>query len=123
VGQTYQEFNGITNNGTAISWQLETKDFTESAPEQEKEYFSLQIQFLAPTGTTLTVEASVDQGTTYYTIGDPITTSPNAQMQSIIIPLDTVPMGNWVRFRLSGTGPITIYRVTRLFNILPLDIY
>jgi hypothetical protein len=121
TGQTYKVNTGTTDNGTAIAWMLETKDFDEGIPENEKEYWELALQFKAPSGTTLLLEASVDQGVTYYPIGDPITTASIAQMSSEIIPLDTLPLGYWARFRLSGTGPFTLYRMTRFFRIQPFQ--
>jgi hypothetical protein len=121
TGQTYKINDGTTDAGSAIAYQVVTKDFDEGIPENEKEYWELALQYKAPTGTTLILEASVDQGVTYYQIGDPITTGNIAQMGNEIIPLDTLPLGNWVRFRLTGTGPFTLYRMTRFFRIQPFQ--
>lgn len=120
TGQTYKMNDGNTDNGTPIPFMEETKDFDEGFPEAEKEYFELHLQITAPTGTTMTVQASVDQGKTYTSIGDPITVSSAAQNVNIIIPLDTVPLGNWIRFKISGSGQINIYRIERYFNVLPV---
>lgn len=117
TGQTYKMNQGTTDNGTAIPWMIATKDFDEGIPEAEKEYYELHLQALIPTGTTLTVSASVDQGTTYTTIGDPITASGVDQNVNIIIPLDTVPLGNWIRFKFEGTGEITIHSIEWYFRV------
>lgn len=121
TGQTYKMNDGTTDNGTAIPFMYETKDYDEGFPEAEKEYFELHLQITAPTGTTMTVQASVDQGTTYTSVGDPITVSSVAQNVNIIIPLDTVPLGNWIRFKISGSGQINIFRIERYFNVLPVQ--
>jgi hypothetical protein len=118
-GQTYKLNAGTDDNGTAIPWEVVTKDFDEGIPEAEKEYYELHLQIDAPTGTTLTVQASVDQGETYTTVGDPITTDTAAQNVNMIIPLDTVPLGNWMRFKLSGTGQFTLYQIQRYFRVQP----
>lgn len=118
-GQIFKMNSGTDDNGTAIPWEVVTKDFDEGMPEADKEYYELHLQIDAPTGTTLTVQASVDQGETYTTVGDPITTDTVAQNVNMIIPLDTVPLGNWVRFKLSGTGQFTLYKMQRYFRILP----
>lgn len=119
LGQTYKLNSGTDDNGTLIPWELITKDFHEDIPEAEKEYYQLYMQIDASAGTTLTVQASVDQGETYTTIGDPIVVESTAQNEKIIIPLDTLNLGNWVRFKISGTGQITIYQIQRYFRVLP----
>lgn len=118
-GQIYRMNFGGSDNETPLTWGLETKDFDEGAPESEKEYYELHLQVDAPTGTTLTVQASLDQGRTYIPIGDPITTDTVAQNFDMIIPLDTVPLGHWVRFKLTGTGQFTLYQMQRYFRIQP----
>jgi hypothetical protein len=120
TGQTYQVNTGTTNNGTAQSWLIETKDFDIS--EAEKEYYELHMQVYAPSGTTLTIKASVDQGVTYVTCGDAITGSSSAQNINIIIPLDTVPLGYWIRFKFTGSGEFRLYRFETYFRIQPVQI-
>lgn len=121
TGQTYKMNDGTTDNGTVIPFMIETKDYDEGMPEAQKEYFELHLQITAPTGTTMTVQASVDQGTTYTTIGDPITVDSVAQNVNIIVPLDTVSISSWIRFKISGSGQINIYRIERYFNVLPVQ--
>lgn len=121
TGQTYKMNDGNTDNGIAIPFMYETKDYDEGFPEAEKEYFELHIQATAPTGTTMTVQASVDQGLTYNSVGDPIQVSSVAQNINIIVPLDAVPLGNWIRFKISGSGQINIFRIERYFNVLPVQ--
>lgn len=120
TGQTYKMEQGNSDNGTAIPWMVTTKDFDEGMPEAQKEYYELHLQANIPTGTTLTVSASTDQGGTYTPIGDPITASNNDQNANIIIPLDTVPLGNWIRFKFSGTGEFTLHNIERYFRVEPV---
>lgn len=121
-GQTYQMNTGDDDDGTEIPYEVVTKDFDEGEPESPKEYYQLHLQIKAPTGTTMTVEASVDQGGTYDTIGDPITTQASAQNVDVIVPLDTVRLAQWIRFRISGEGQFTLYRLQRYFRVLPPQI-
>ncbi|MCM3703792.1 hypothetical protein [Paenibacillus macerans] len=115
-GQTFK-LNAAPTNG---AWMVETKDFDRS--EAEKEYNEIREQMYAPTGTAVKFEVSIDQGTTWYQIGDPIVGSSSAQNQNIIIPLDTVPLANWIRFRFSGTGPFRLYSFERYFKVHPIQI-
>lgn len=121
TGQTYKMNQGTSDNGTAILWSISTKDFDEGIPEAEKEYYELHLQATIPTGTTLSVSASTNQGTTYTQIGDPITTSNVDQNINIIIPLDTVPLAHWIRFKFEGTGEIIIHNIERYFRVQPVQ--
>ncbi|OPG91344.1 hypothetical protein B2I21_35180 [Chryseobacterium mucoviscidosis] len=114
TGTTYR-LNEATTTG---AWMVETKDFDKA--EAEKEYNEIHAQMYAPTGTTVKVEVSTNQGTTWIQIGDPIVGSSSAQNQNIIVPLDTVPLCNWIRFRFSGTGPFRLYGFERYFKIMPV---
>lgn len=115
-GMTYK-LNAANTTG---SWMVETKDFDKS--EAEKEYNEIHVQMYAPTGTTVTFQVSTDQGVTWSTVGDPIVGSSSAQNQNIIIPLDVVPLANWIRFRFSGTGPFRLYGFERWFKTHPVQI-
>jgi hypothetical protein len=119
-GQTYLTNSGTTDNGSALSWSIETKDFDIS--EAEKEYYELHMQVYAPSGTTLSVQASVDQGVTYTACGESITGSSSAQNINIIIPLDTVPLGYWIRFKFTGSGEFRLYRFETYFRVQPVQI-
>lgn len=114
-GETYQ-INAIENSS---SWMIESKDFDRS--EQQKEYHLLYIQCSLSVGGTLQVEASTDRGTTWTTIGDPIVSNGVTINDPILIPLDTLNLGNWGRFRISGTGNLRLYSLQRHFRIMPLD--
>lgn len=114
-GQTYK----VNAAATTGAWSLTTKDFDRS--EAEKEYWQMYNQCYFPSGSTFNLEASVDQGTTWYTIGDSIGVSSTAQNDPTIIPLDTVPLGYWIRFRMSGTGPFRLYAQQRYFRIQPIQ--
>lgn len=114
-GQTYQ----VNAAATTGAWSITSKDFDRS--EAEKEYWQLYNQCYFPSGSTFKLEASVDQGVTWYTIGDPITASSTAQNDSAIIPLDTLPLGYWLRFRISGTGPFRLYSSQRYFRVQPIQ--
>ena len=114
-GMTYQ-INAIEDSS---SWMITSKDFDRS--EQNKEYWQLYLQCSLSSGGTLQVEASTDRGTTWTTIGDPITSFGATINDPIIVPLDTVNLSPWIRFRLSGTGNFRLYSLQRYFRIQPID--
>ncbi|MNV22519.1 hypothetical protein D3C71_1134960 [compost metagenome] len=115
TGQTYR----VNAAATQGAWLVETKDFDRS--EAEKEYNEMHVQLYAPAGTTVNLTVSVDQGNTWYAVGDPVTSSSSAQNQNIIIPLDIVPLGYWIRFRFTGTGTFRLYGFERYFKVHPVQ--
>lgn len=114
-GQTYK----VNATDTTGPWMLVSKDFDRS--EAEKEYWQLYNQCYFPSGSTLTLEASVDQGKTWHAIGDTMVSSDVDQNDATIIPLDVVPLGFWIRFRISGTGPFRLFAQQRHFRIQPIQ--
>lgn len=122
TGQTYRMQQGQSDNGTPISWMVTTKDFDEGVREAEKEYYALHLQFAAAPGSSLTIQVSIDQGQNYITIGDPITPITIVQNANEIIPLDTVPISNWIRFRFMGSGDFTLHEAQRMFLVHPVQI-
>ena len=114
-GQTYQ-INALESSS---SWMITSKDFDRS--EQDKEYWQLYLQCSVASGGTLQVEASTDRGTTWTTIGDPITTFVTTINEPVIVPLDTVALSPWIRFRLSGTGDFRLYSLQRYFRLQPIQ--
>lgn len=122
AGMTHMMNSGTTDNGSPIPWQYTSKAFDEGAQEAEKEYYEMHIQSYLPSGSSLSVAVSTsDRGSSFTTI-DTITTSSAAQNSNTIIPMDTVPITNWLRYQLSGTGPATIYQVQRMGRIQPTQI-
>lgn len=119
AGLTFQEFNGTTNNGSAIVWSLTTKPFDEKTPEAEKTYLDLHLQGLFATGTTLVIAVSTeDRNGTFVAIGyDPTTASDYTQNRNVVIPLDTVPLAYWSRYRISGTGPVELQKWQRYYRV------
>ncbi len=118
TGQTWTVNNGTTNNGAAIPAQVTTKIFDEGYPEAEKQYKELHLQGTFPSGSTLSVEFSTDQGTTWTAINyDPIGTSDVALNKNLIIPLDQLPLTNFAQFRITTTGPVVIQQLQRYFKV------
>lgn len=116
-GQTYQVNAVPTTNAT--TWMITTKDFDRS--EADKEYWQLYVQCNLATGGTFQVEVSTDRGTTWTTVGDAVPADGSTVNDAVIVPLDTVNLGPWVRFRFSGTGDFKFYSAQRYFRVQPID--
>lgn len=124
TGQVYK-MSGTTDNGTAISYSVSSKAFDEGIPEAEKEYYELHIQAYLPTGSTMTVAVSTrdrDLGDGFdFTDIFTATSDSVAQGMNIIVPLDTVPITKWFRYKIYGTGEVEIHNVERYFRVHPVQ--
>lgn len=120
-GMTYKMNDSTTDNGTAISWMIESRPFDDGMKEAEKELYQMYLQGLFPQGTTLKVDVSpYDTGNVWHTINyNPMDYAAETQNKRLIVPLDTVPLCYFYRYRLSGTGPATIQEVQRYSRIHP----
>ena len=113
-GQVYR-FNDGSFTG---SWEIITRPFDEGIGEAEKEYKELHLQGYFPSGTTVQVYYSTDdRGSNWTQIEFNPATATVAQNKNMIIPLDTIPLTHWIKFRLTGTGPVTIYNMQRYFRV------
>lgn len=119
TGQTWRFNDGLTDNGAPIAWSITTRPFDEGYPEAEKQYKELHLQGFFPEGATLQVAVSTtDRGDDWTVIDfDPLATAAVTQNKNCIIPLDAVPLTNWARFRISGTGPVEIQQMQRYFKV------
>lgn len=120
TGLTKKMNQGTSDNGTAITWMITSKSFDEGMPETEKEYNELHIQAYIPVGSTLNIYVSTDERGTNFTLIDTIVgTVATAQNSNIIIPLDTVALTSYMRYKLSGSGEVSIYSVERYGTLQP----
>jgi hypothetical protein len=120
-GLTKKMNQGTSDNGAAIGWSVTSKAFDEGMPEAEKEYYELHIQCYVPSGSSLSVYASVEDRGTNFTLLDTITGTTVAQNTNVIIPLDTIALTSWMRYKLVGTGEVSIYSVERYARIQPIQ--
>lgn len=119
AGQTYKVNTGTTDDGAAIPWSVTSKAFDEGIGEAEKEDKELHIQGDFPTSSTMTVSVSTaDKGESFVPISyDPIAGASVSLNRNLIVPLDSTPLAYWRRYRLSGTGIISVYDLQRYFRI------
>lgn len=123
-GQTYLMNSGDTDDGVAIPYSITSKPFNEQYPEAEKEYYEMHMQGEFPSTVTLGVSVSTDdQGSNFTAISyDPITTSSLTTNKNLIIPMDTVPLAYWMRYKIAGTGRVRIVGVQRYARVQPVQI-
>lgn len=123
TGLTYKMNDGLNDAGTVIPYSVESRPFDDGVKEAEKEVWELHLQGYFPTGTTLGVEISPeDRGSNWFDITyDPMTAAAHTQNKNLIVPLDTVPLCFFYRYRISGTGPATLQEIQRYSRIQPVQ--
>lgn len=121
-GVTFKMNTGTTDNGTAIPWRVDSRPFDDGQKEAEKALYEMYLQGYFPAGTTLSVEVSPDNiGSTWYSVTPYPGNSSNAiTNSSMIVPMDIVPLCNFYRYRVSGSGSASIQEVQRYSRIMPI---
>jgi hypothetical protein len=96
-----------------------SKAFDEGIGEAEKEYKELHVQGNFPDASTLNVSVSMaDRGESFTAISyNPLGSGTVSLNKNLIIPLDTIPLTYWMRYRVAGTGPVSIYDLQRYFKV------
>lgn len=120
-GMVYRLNDGVTDNGAAIPYSVTTRPYDEGQREAEKEYYEMKIQgFLSETSSMSIQISADDRGDSFMTI-DSMSGAEVSQNKNIIVPMDTVPITNWMRYRLEGSGYVEINEVQRFARIQPLQ--
>ena len=116
-GQVFQLDNGTTDNGTPIAVTMQTRDEDEQAFEHDKELVQCTIDAMTA-GSTLTVQAVVDYVSSGFTA---LGTAVMATRQERVIgtTVGTPIKGKAIGYRLTGTGPLAVYRLIPHVLILP----
>lgn len=122
-GQVMALDEGTTDLGTPIAWEWVSKAFTDGHMERRKKLKRIWVIADVPAGSTLAVAYSTRQkdlndGLDWSTAYN-FTTSTDVQRVKIPVPIGSTDASQspWFRIKLSGTGPVTVYQITREFRI------
>lgn len=123
AGQTFKMNDSVyTDDGTAIPWSYTSKPYDEGIKEAEKEYYEMHLQTYLPTGSIMTVSVSTQDRGTSFTLVDTLTTDTVEQNQNTIVPMDSVPLTHWLRYKMAGTGYFELNEVQRMARVQPNQI-
>ena len=119
AGQVHK-FGGATDAGTAVSWHAISKPFGAGNLAQRRQWYNMWFVVDLPVGSTLNTYLSADaEGDSSWKLVKSLTAQSSIQDTRVIIPVNTVANANWIRYKLSGTGPCTVHEVIRQERILP----
>lgn len=104
---------------TSISWEWVSKPFTFTSLASRSRWYRMWVGADLPTGSTMNIHLSGDEDGENWTLVKAVTPSANAQAMEINIPVNLIFQSNWARIRLEGTGPATVYEVSRQERIFP----
>jgi len=109
------KLGGTNDGGNFISWYCVTKPFSNGSLAQKLRWYKLFIVADVPSGSTLQVflSRSID-GDDWEEV------TPYMQGSRVIIPVSRFANENYLRIKISGTGPVTIREITRQQRQLPL---
>ena len=108
---------GTTDAGTAISWSWTTGAKQENGFSRQDIYRAFQVVEL-PTGSTLSlaVSPSVTGDSDWVTIGS-MTAGTGYQKKAFYFSPGAAANLNWMRLKVSGTGPATLHELVREMRI------
>lgn len=114
------QLGGSTDNGTPIAYERISKPFGSMSLNKLIRWFKLWVMCDVPTGSSLTISVSPSaNGNDWVQVGfiDP---SANYQSKRIILTPTQIANSNYVRIKLSGSGPVAVYELDRDQREFPL---
>lgn len=113
-GQIRQVGGSTSDNGTAISYYVISKPFAAMSTAQKLMWKRAWITANVPTGSAMSVGLSKsDSGNTDFTTVQTVPADNVIESTRVIVPTTTVSFANWIRYKVSGTGPVTIKEFAR----------
>lgn len=104
-----RKISGTTNNGAPISYYVISKPFAAGSMAQKLMIKRAWVTAYVPSGTTMSVGLSkTDTGNTDFTTVQNVPNSSAINPSKVIVPTTTVSFANWFRYKISGTGPVTL---------------
>jgi hypothetical protein len=113
------KLGGSTNNGNPIPWLWVSKPFTAPSMSQTVRWTRMFVTVDLPAGSTMNVYLSKTLEEDWELAG---TITAQSDLQQHRIPITTRMAANakFIRYKLEGTGPVTIYEVAWEQQELPL---
>jgi hypothetical protein len=115
-----RQIGGTTDNGTAITYDWVSAPFGGGSLAQKLQWYRMWYVCDVPAGSTMNVYLSPSaEGDSDWVLVKAIAAN-DLQSGRVIIPVDTVANANWVRVRLTGTGPMKVTELDYQLRELPM---
>ena len=114
-----RKLSGTTDDGAPITWHWVSKPFGSGSMNQKIRWYRMWLVVDVPVGSSINVYLSPSaSGDNDWVLVKSIT----GNLQSVRIPIipSQIANSNWIRLKLSGTGPVTIYEIDREQQELPI---
>lgn len=120
-GQIRQVGGSTSDNGTPISYNVISKPYAAGSLAQKMMWKRAWITANVPTGSTMNVGLSKsDSGDSDFSTVQAIPADNVIEGTRVIIPTTTVSFANWIRYKVSGTGPVDIKEFAREEEARPI---
>jgi hypothetical protein len=113
------QFGGNTDDGNPIEWEAESKVYTGQSMSQTIEFIKVWLSVEKPVGADLNVWVSKSASGNDWTLVGELSASVSVNNRVPIIPYN-VARGNTLRYKLTGTGQVTIREITVEIKEIPL---
>lgn len=105
-----------------VDWLWESKPFGSGPLSARKNWYKLWYVIDLPTGSTCNVYLSGKPEGEDWTLVKSVTASNDIQSSQVIIPVGMVANKNWMRVKLTGTGPATMHELTRQERVMRMGV-
>lgn len=114
------QLGGTTDNGAPIAWERIFKPFSSGSIIKQIRWMMIWLLCDVPQGSTLNAYVSPSySGDDWIPIGS-ITPQNGIQSARMIITPDKLADQNYIRLKLAGTGPVTVYEFDREQREFPI---
>jgi hypothetical protein len=113
-GRVLQMGGTTTDNGSAIAWEWISKPFAGSSMAKSIRWFRIWLTVSVPSGSSLTayVSPSTSGDSDWTQIGTISSASGYRSARIVLIP-SQLANSNFIRLKLSGSGPCTVSEIAR----------
>lgn len=106
-----------TSGSETVEWYWISKPFYESSLANKKSWNALYFVVELPAGSTLECALSTSVSGDDFTTVKTFTTNSDLTNVKINIPLTVAQNADWVRIKLSGTGPCTVHAMEKQIRV------
>ncbi len=120
-GEIRQVGGATSDNGSAISYYVISKPYAAGSMAQKLMWKRAWISAKVPTGSTMSVSLSKSEsGDSDFTSVQTVPADNVIEATRVIVPTTTVSFANWIRYKVSGTGPVDIKEFAREEEARPI---
>lgn len=102
-----------------VEWYWTSKPFSDGDTSRRVNWYKLYVVVDLPVGSTLSISLSLSHEAEDWELLDVISPNVSLKRHKLIVPLGMAYDVDWVRIKLEGKGPCTVYEIQRYLRVKP----